>query len=79
MIFSVYPYHPIRYIIVSEDKAYCADACLSTHGISAFGAVPCDNSQTNHRSDFWKVGFVVNRKPADLFDVQINSILSLVG
>lgn len=49
------------------------------HGISAFGAVPCDNSQTNHRSDFWKEGFVVNHEPADLFDVHINSILSLVG
>ena len=71
--FSIYPYLPFWYIIVGEIGS------LIPHGISAFGAVPCDNSQTNHRSDFWKVGFVVNRKPADLFDVHINSILSLVG
>lgn len=37
------------------------------------------DSQTNHRSDFWKVGFVVNHEPADLFDVLINSFLSLAG
>ena len=51
---------------------------LTPHGISAFGAVPCDNSQTNHRSDFWKVGFVVNYE-LGLVDVHINSFLSMVG
>lgn len=37
---AIYPYQPFWYIIASEIGS------LTPHGISAFDAVHCDNSQT---------------------------------
>lgn len=54
--FSIYPYHPFWYIILSEIGP------LTPHGISAFGAVPYDKIQTNLHIDFQELmRLMVNR------------------
>lgn len=51
---AIYPYQPFWYIIASEIGS------LTPHGISAFNAVHCDNSQTKLKAVKMKKFSVTN-------------------